>query len=81
MMHFSLKSLFRPKPYERETVARLRDQTIELGTRVLLLEDIVQHSRKPVRAIRKDAGAYRDEAAKRRAELVSYASELKRTAG
>ena len=77
MMHFSLKSLFRPKPYERETVAKLRDQTIELGTRVLLLEDIVQHSRKPVREPRSDKATI---IAAKAAMTAQLTSELKRTA-
>lgn len=68
---------FRPKPYERETVARLRDQTIELGTRVLLLEDIVQHSRKPVRESRSDKATI---IAAKAAMTAQLTSELKRTA-
>ena len=64
---------------KRAETAELRDRALIAETQVLLLRDIVEHlPRKPVREVRKDAGPYRDEAAKRRAELVAYAAERKR---
>lgn len=67
---------------KHDEAAELRDRLIVAETQVLLLRDIVDHppATRRTREVRKDANAYRDEAAKRRAELVSYASELKRTA-
>ena len=51
-------------------VADLRDRLIVAETRAILLEDIVQNTpRKPVRAVRKDAGAYLARKAAVEAEL------------
>ena len=67
-----------------EKIAILHDGYIEMGTRLILLENIVEHlprrrePKPPVREIRKDAGSYREEASRRRAELVAYAAERKR---
>lgn len=64
---------------KRDEAAELRDRALIAETQVLLLRDIVEHiPRKPVRERRKDAASYREEAAKRRAELVAYAAERKR---
>lgn len=63
---------------KHDETAELRDALIVAETQVLLLRDIVEHlPRKPVREVRKDAGQYREEAAKRRAELVAYAAAVK----
>ncbi len=63
---------------KRDEAAELRDRALIAETQVLLLRDIVDHPpRRPVtREIRKDAGAYREEAAKRKAELQDYALTL-----
>lgn len=63
---------------KRDEAAELRDALIVAETQVLLLRDIVEHiPQKPVREVRKDAGKYREEAAKRLAELVAYAATVK----
>lgn len=70
-----------------EKIAILHDGYIEMGTRLILLENIVEHLPRrrepspPVREIRKDAGSYREEAAKRKAELVAYAAKARAMQG
>lgn len=65
----------------REEYAAMRDRALVAETKAVLLENIVEHSAaRRSREVRKDAGSYRDAAAKRKAELISYAAELKRDA-
>lgn len=78
-LHINLRSLF---GRQRDETAELRDRALIAETQVLLLRDIVEHlPRKPVREVRRDAGPYRDEAAKRRAELVAYAAKARAMRG
>jgi hypothetical protein len=70
-----------------EKIAILHDGYIEMGTRLILLENIVEHLPRrrepspPVREIRKDASSYREEAAKRKAELIAYAAKARAMQG
>ena len=74
-MNFHLPRLFRPKP-SLEEFAAMRDRALVAETKAVLLENIVEHSNRHRREIRKDAGSYRDQAAKRKAELIAYRASL-----
>jgi len=63
---------------KHDETAELRDRLIVAETQVLLLRDLVDHPPviRPRREIRKDAGSYREQAAKRKAELIAYRASL-----
>jgi len=63
---------------KHDETAELRDRLIVAETQVLLLRDLVDHPpiNRPRREIRKDADSYRDQAAKRKAELIAYRASL-----
>lgn len=60
----------------REEYAAMRDRALVAETKAVLLLDIVEHANRPRREVRKDAGRYREESAKRKAELIAYAARL-----
>jgi hypothetical protein len=74
-MTFHFPSLFRPKP-SLEEYAAMRDRALVAETKAVLLENIVEHANRPRREVLKDAGRYREESAKRKAELIAYAARL-----